>query len=160
MIAWVREFSKKDLGIEVDRPIVELDEMWTFVRVRKNEVWIWLALEVNSRKVLTYAVGDRSVCTFKKLWDGLDKIKRKISYTDRRDAYNLIPYKQRIVKKKKTNYIERLFLTLRNDNPRFSRKSDPLNLSKCSKDPSNCESITITHQQYHSITVSHFLIDA
>ena len=85
--------------------------MWSFVRIRKNEVWIWLALEVNSRKVLAYAVGDRSVCTFKRLWDGLGKIKRKISYTDRWDAYNLIPYKRRIVKRGETNHIERLFLT-------------------------------------------------
>jgi len=60
-----------------------------------------LALEVNSHKVLAYAVGNHSVCTFKKLWDEInDKIKHKaVFYTDRWDAYNLIPYKQRIVKK-------------------------------------------------------------
>ncbi len=118
---------KKDLRNEInhDNPIVELDEMWTFVKSRNNEVWIWLALEVNSRKVIGYAVGDRSVNTFKRLWDGIsDKIKRKaIFYTDRWDAYNLIPYKQRIIKKGGTNHVERLFLTLRNDNPRFTRKT-------------------------------------
>jgi IS1 family transposase len=109
----------------VDDPVVELDEMWTFVKSRNNEVWIWLALEVNSRKIIGYAVGDRSVNTFKRLWDRIsDKIKRKaIFYTDRWDAYNLIPYKQRIVRKGGTNHIERLFLTLRNDNPRFARKT-------------------------------------
>ena len=47
-----------------DDPVVELDEMWTFVKSRENEIWIWLALEVNSRKVLAYAVEDRSICTF------------------------------------------------------------------------------------------------
>ena len=99
--------------------------MWSFVRKRENEIWIWLALEVNSRKILSYAVGDRSVYTFKKLWNGIsDKIKRKvIFFTDRWDAYNLIPYKQRIIRKGETNHIERLFLTLRNDNPRFMRKT-------------------------------------
>ena len=98
--------------------------MWTFVKSRNNEIWIWLALEVNSRKILSYAVGDRSVYTFKKLWDGLGKIKRNaIFYTDRWDTYNLIPYKQRIVKRGETNHIERLFLTLRNDNTRFARKT-------------------------------------
>jgi len=92
---------------------------------RENEIWIWLALEVNSRKILSYAVGDRSVYTFKKLWNGIsDKIKRKaVFYTDRWDAYNLIPYKQRIIKRGGTNHIERLFLTLRNDNPRFMKKT-------------------------------------
>jgi len=99
--------------------------MWSFVRKRENEIWIWLALEVNSRKILSYAVGDRSVYTFKKLWGKIsDKIKRKaVFYTDRWDAYNLIPYKQRIIKRGGTNHIERLFLTLRNDNPRFARKT-------------------------------------
>ena len=60
-----------------------------------------MALEVNSRKVLAYAVGDRSIDTFKQLWDGIsDKIKQKaVFYTDHWDAYNLIPYKQRIIKR-------------------------------------------------------------
>ncbi len=99
--------------------------MWTFVKSKSNEVWIWLALEVNSRKIIGYAVGDRSVYTFKKLWNGIsDKIKQKaIFFTDRWDAYNLIPYKQRIIRKRGNNHIERLFLTLRNDNPRFMRKT-------------------------------------
>ena len=99
--------------------------MWSFVRSRKNEIWIWLALEVNSRKVLAYAVGNRSIDTFKKLWDGIsDEIKNNtIFYTDRWDAYNLIPYKQRIIRKGGINHIERLFLILRNDNPRFARKT-------------------------------------
>jgi IS1 family transposase len=121
-------FQKKDLNNEEiihDNPVIELDEMWTFVGSRENDVWIWLALEVNSRKVIGYAIGDRSINTFKRLWDGIcDKIKRNaIFYTDRWDAYNLIPYKQRIVKRGGTNHIERLFLTLRNDNPRFTRKT-------------------------------------
>ena len=77
--------------------------MWTFVGSRENEVWIWLALEVNSRKVIGYVIGNRSINTFKRLWDGIcDKIKRNaIFYTDRWDAYNLIPSKQRIIKKMK-----------------------------------------------------------
>jgi len=120
-------FQKKDLKNEIshNNPVIELDEMWTFVKSKDNEVWIWLALEVNSRRIIGYAVGDRSVNTFKRLWDGIsDKIKRKaIFYTDRWDAYNLIPYKQRIVKRGGTNHIERLFLTLRNDNPRLARKT-------------------------------------
>nr|WP_244403289.1 IS1 family transposase [Ferroglobus placidus] len=104
---------------------MELDEAWSFVKKKENEIWIWIALERNSRKIISYAIGDRSVDTFKKLWDGIgDEIKREaIFYTDRWDAYNLIPYKQRIIKKGGTNHVERLFLTLRNDNPRFARKS-------------------------------------
>ena len=58
-----------------------------------------------------------------------EEIKQKaIFYTDRLDAYNLIPHR-RIVRKGGTNNIEQLFLTLRNDNPRFARKlSDSLKI--------------------------------
>ncbi len=57
--------------IDHDNPVVGLDEMWSFLGKRKNEVWIWLALEVNSCEILSYSVGDRSVETFKRLWDGI-----------------------------------------------------------------------------------------
>ena len=38
---------------------------WMRCGVRKKEIWIWLALEFNSRKILSYAAGDRSIETFK-----------------------------------------------------------------------------------------------
>jgi len=113
-----------------------------------------LALKVNSRKIIGYAVGDRSVNTFKRLWDGIsDKIKHKaISYTDLGCLqFNPLQAKNH---KKKYNHIEQLFLTLRNDNPKLEKQSDSLNLSKCSKFHSNCRSTTIIHQQYHGITSS------
>jgi len=42
VIVWVREISKKDVNNEINQnnPIVKLDEMWSFVRSRKNEIWI------------------------------------------------------------------------------------------------------------------------
>jgi len=48
--------------------------------------------------------GDRSTNTFRRLWDAIHpKIKQKaIFYTDRWDAYNLISYSQRIIKKPTT----------------------------------------------------------
>ena len=50
--------------------------MLTFVKSRNN---IWLAL-VNSRKVIGYAVRDRSVETFKRLWDKIsDKIEQSFT---------------------------------------------------------------------------------
>jgi hypothetical protein len=46
VIVWIRAILnlKKDLNNEInnDNPVIELDEMWTFVGSRENEVWIWL----------------------------------------------------------------------------------------------------------------------
>ncbi|ADC64414.1 IS1 transposase [Ferroglobus placidus DSM 10642] len=133
-----------------------MDEAWSFVRKKEKEVWIWIALERNSRKIISYAVGDRSVGTFKRLWDGIGgEIKQKaIFYTDRWDAYNLIPYKQRIIRKGGTNHVERLFLTLRNDNPRFARKSIRFSRSlEMLEIQSNCGFITIIYQHYSDTTL-------
>ena len=102
VIVWIRAILnlKKDLNNEInnDNPVIELDEMWTFVGSRENEVWIWLQKLILAR----FQRGDRSSDTFKRLWDGIsDKIKQNL-YTDRWDVYNLIPYSQRIIKKPTT----------------------------------------------------------
>ena len=40
--------------------MLELDELWSFVARRTNQVWIWIALYRKTRQVVAYAVGDRS----------------------------------------------------------------------------------------------------
>ena len=42
--AWVKEFSKKDLRnkINQDNPVIELDEMWSFVRKKMKYGYGWL----------------------------------------------------------------------------------------------------------------------
>src|SRR5512142_1090611 len=40
--------------------ILELDELWSFVRKKANDSWIWMALCRKTRQVVAYAVGNRS----------------------------------------------------------------------------------------------------
>jgi len=41
-------------------PVLEMDELWSYVGSKDNPVWIWLALEVRSRRIVSIAFGDGS----------------------------------------------------------------------------------------------------
>ena len=40
--------------------MLELDELWSFVERKSQEVWLWLALCRRTRQVVAYTIGDRS----------------------------------------------------------------------------------------------------
>jgi len=99
--------------------IIECDEMWSFVDSKKNEVYIWLAIDRNSRKIIGYFVGDKTRKSARKLWDSLPEIYQQcaFTYTDFWQAYKTVTpnERHRAVGKETglTNHIERLNNTLR-----------------------------------------------
>ena len=102
-----------------ERPILELDEIWSFVGSKGQKVWIWIALERQTRRVVGLAFGDRSSETCRKLWESLppDYRQRVICYSDFWEAYtSVLPSKRhRAVGKEtgETAHIERFNNTLR-----------------------------------------------
>ena len=96
-----------------------MDEVWSFVGSKQHAIWIWLALDRATRKIIGLAVGDRSAQTCQRLWESLppDYRRRAIIYTDHWDAYAMVlPSKRhRAVNKGsgETNHIERFNNTLR-----------------------------------------------
>ena len=112
-----------------ERPILELDEVWSFVGHKGQKVWIWIALERQTRRVVGFAVGDRSAETCGKLWASLpaDYRKRAICYTDFWEAYtSVLPTKRhRPVGKEtgETAHIERFNNTLRQRCANLVRKT-------------------------------------
>ncbi len=38
----------------------EVDEMFSFVGKKKNKQWVWIAMDVKSRQIIAFSVGDRS----------------------------------------------------------------------------------------------------
>jgi len=63
--------------------VLELDEMWSFVRFRKNKRWVWLAQCRRTRQIVAYAIGDRSETTCRLLWERVPPAyKRGLLYTD------------------------------------------------------------------------------
>jgi insertion element IS1 protein InsB len=107
---------------------VELDEVWSFVRRKGQQAWVWLAVSYQSRQVLAMVVGDRSAKTCRKLWERLpEPYQRLTSYTDFYRAYQqVIPREIHQACKKGsglTNTVERFNLTLRQRVGRLVRKT-------------------------------------
>ena len=69
--------TPRQIKVSVKPPgkvVIECDEMWSFVNSKKNEVYIWLAIDRNSRKIVGCFVGDRSRKSARKLWASLPEI--------------------------------------------------------------------------------------
>jgi insertion element IS1 protein InsB len=107
----------------------EIDEMLSFVGNKANKQWISIALDVNSRQVVAFHVGDRSGQSAKALWKAIPECYRQHAtfYTDGWCAYEgVIPdHQHRVVNKQRriTNHIERFNCTVRQRVSRLVRKS-------------------------------------
>ena len=54
--------------------VLELDEMWTFVGRRQHKVWLWLAVERASRRVVARGVGRREAAPARRRWAALPRL--------------------------------------------------------------------------------------
>jgi insertion element IS1 protein InsB len=124
-------------GVQLYRWAAEADEMWSFVQRKENKKWIWIALDVATRQVLAFHVGDRSRRAARALWQRIPLLYRQQAkfYTDDWEAYKgVIPQAQHYVCAKDsghTNLIERFNCTLRQRVSRLVRES--LSFSKILK---------------------------
>jgi insertion element IS1 protein InsB len=102
----------------------ELDEMWSFVQNKKNQRWLWHAIDHTTGKVLAYVLGDRTDNVFLKLKGLLEPFGISKFYTDGWGAYQrkLDPNRHQ-VGKANTQRIERKHLTLRTRIKRLARKT-------------------------------------
>lgn len=109
--------------------IIECDEMWSFVDNKKNQFYIWLAIDRNTREIVGCFIGDRTRKSARKLWASLPDVYQQsaFAYTDFWQAYQtVIPQKRhRAVGKETglTNHIERLNNTFRQRISRLVRQS-------------------------------------
>ena len=115
-------------GYSEEEDILELDDVCSFIKERKNKKWLWVALYRRTRQVVVYIIGDRSKRSFRELWEVIpEKYKNLHSYSDFWDAYRKIfPVEtHRSVGKESggTNHIERWNNTLRQRLGRYTRKT-------------------------------------
>ena len=63
--------------------------MWTFVGQRRRKVWLWLAVERASRRIVAWVLGRRDVATARRLWLALPPRYRRHCwyFTDLWEAY-------------------------------------------------------------------------
>jgi insertion element IS1 protein InsB len=102
----------------------EADEMWSFVKRKKNQRWLWHAIDHHSGKVLAYVFGRRQDEAFLKLKALLEPFGITKYYTDYWGAYTRhIDMDQHVPGKRNTQKIERKHLTLRARIKRLARKT-------------------------------------
>jgi insertion element IS1 protein InsB len=112
----------------------EMDEMWSFVRTKDNQRWLWYAIDHNTREILAYVFGEREINgkneAFLELKALLEPFGITTFYTDGLSTYerNLQDFNHKIGKKN-TQRIERKNLTLRTRIKRLCRKT--ICYSKC-----------------------------
>ena len=132
--------SKKVAGLELketllftetsnENRVLELDEIWSFVYRKSDEVWVWLALCRETRQeVVAFVSGDRSRATCERLWKAIpESYKGAPCYSDFWKAYQeVIPEEQHEATGKEegeTCHVERWINTLRQRLSRFVRKT-------------------------------------
>lgn len=103
--------------------------MWSFVGNKDHKVWVWLAIDIESREIVGVFIGDRSRRSAQQLWQSLPPVYRQcaVCFTDFWEAYEqVIPSKRHQAVSKdsgKTSRIERLNNTLRQRVGRLVRKT-------------------------------------
>ena len=108
---------------------MQADELWSFVAHKGNQVWLWLAIDEQTRLIVGCAIGPRDKQTAEDLWYSLppDYRQRAVCYTDFLQAYaSVLPAKRHKAVDKasgKTSHIERLNNTFRQRCSRLVRKS-------------------------------------
>ena len=113
---------------------MQADELWSFVAHKANQVWLWLAIDAETRLIVGCAIGPRDTQTAQDLWYSLppDYRQRAVCYTDFLRAYaSVLPSKRHKAVDKasgKTSAIERLNNTIRQHCSRLVRRA--LSLSK------------------------------
>ena len=106
--------------------------MWTFVGRRRRKVWLWLAVERDSRRVVAWVLGSRGTATLRRLWRALPRRYRRHThyFTDAWRAYpQVLPAAAHCVGKAGTRVVEALNGKLRHRCGVLVRRSR--SFSKC-----------------------------
>jgi insertion element IS1 protein InsB len=127
------------LGIASDEPPptvvlhkvkeAELDEMWSFVGRKIHPRWLWAALDHQTGRIVAYTFGRRADRVLLKLTALLEPLGIRLFYTDGWGAYRRhLDSHRHVVRKRRTQQLERKHLTLRTRVKRLVRK--PICFSK------------------------------
>ncbi len=148
---------KKTLAKAQKGEPLELDELWSFVRQKRNKRWVWLAQCRRTRQIVAYAIGDRSEATCALLWQRIPKAYKKgILYTDFWSAYaKVLPQKRHRATGKgdgQTCHVERFNNTLRQRLGRFVRKT--LSFSKTDEMHENCLRLFLHEHNKNCLTTT------
>jgi insertion element IS1 protein InsB len=134
VLNWIRAFAKahEEKPEPTGRTIVlELDEMWHYVKQKRQKLWIWKALDRDTGPLLDWECGRRDKTTLKKLVNRLARWDVNVYCTDQWGTYtSVIPQDKLMQSKTTTHGIERNHCRQRHWFGRFTRKSIIVSKSK------------------------------
>jgi len=97
--------------------------MWSYVQNKKNQRWLWLAVNHENGDIIAYTFGKRQDEVFLEFQNMLEPFGITMYYTDNWGSYYNIPEEQHTIGKRNTQTIERKNLTLRTRIKRLTRKT-------------------------------------
>lgn len=97
--------------------------MWSYVQKKKNQRWLWLAVDHDTRAIIAYTFGRRSDEAFLAFENLLQPLSINMHYTDNWGSYYYLPEEKHTIGKRNTQIIERKNLTLRTRIKRLARKT-------------------------------------
>lgn len=120
----------KSIALKIDRPLIstgkeyEVDEICTYCKSKESRIWIVYALRRDTKEVVDFAVGGRTLKTLRKVTETLVLSSACRIYTDRLPYYkSLINQGIHRTKVYGTNHIERKNLSIRTHLKRLQRKT-------------------------------------
>lgn len=134
---WVRQAGEQhqiQLDNSQDINIVELDEIHSYTKHKKNYCWTPLAIDRDTKHILGFVCGKRDTHTFKRLYNNLNSINIKLFCSDYWKSYQEVIPKHKhihIQSKAQTFTIEGYNSRIRHYLARFKRKTRCY--SKCQK---------------------------
>ena len=116
--------------------VLELDELWSFVGAKAQQLWLWVALCRRTRRIVAWTLGDRSLQSASDLRAALPKdYQGRATRSDFWDAYAAVfparTHRSCGKAEGETCHVERWFCTLRQRVSRLVRKT--LSFSKCAE---------------------------
>ena len=78
MYRWIKEASERLPKYQIEDNIteIEFDEMWHFIKSKKNKLWVIKALDKRTGRTIAWELGNRNTKTFKKLYDKVKHLQK------------------------------------------------------------------------------------
>ncbi len=102
--------------------------MWTFVKSKIHDYWLWFAICKRTRQIVSYHIGKRGIIDCLEFWRKVPKeYKESKTYSDYWECYSTVlsNYRHKSVGKESglTNHVERFNNTIRQGLGRLTRKT-------------------------------------
>jgi insertion element IS1 protein InsB len=125
VVNWIRKESKSQKRIlPQSAPIIEIDELYYFLKNKKRKRFVWLAVCRKTQRILAWQLGSRSRKTLSKLIHKIEPISCQHYYTDEHISFRgLFPKEKYTVSKLFTCTVEGINSVVRHFLARMRRRT-------------------------------------